>query len=148
MEERPGDLDSLFETHVPKLRHAAGESADAYALASFALNFAMTEMCSNRVLVDLLVSISLRTLRYVRIGLASNRASIPDSLKSWEALRRAVAKRDMTLVLATARQRMDGSRDSALRAMKPDADVTQKAGSGPKRSARAAQSRRPSTPQA
>ena len=117
MEECPAELDAVFERHMPKLRSAADQGADAYALASFLLNLEITQLCSNRLVVDLLTSISLRTLRYVRLGLAAEPASITLKLETWSALQRAVAKRDMDAVLRTARQRIEASRDAALRTL-------------------------------
>lgn len=119
MEECPVELDAVFERHMPKLRKAAEGGADAYALASFLLNLEITELCSNRLVVDLLTSISLRTLRYVRLGLAVEPGSIPGKLSTWSALQRAVAKRDLELVLRTAQRRIEGSRDAALQALAP-----------------------------
>ena len=100
MEECPAKLDAVFERHIPKLKRAAEDSVDAYALASFLLNMDVFQLCSNRLLVDTLVSISLRTLRYVRIGLAANPESIPGSVEDldgaaprrWQARSRAGAR--------------------------------------------------------
>lgn len=119
MEECPAELDAVFDRHMPKLRKAAEVGVDAYALASFLLNLEITELCSNRLVVDLLTSISLRTLRYVRLGLTSEPTSIPNKVRSWSALQRAVAKREMELVLQTAQRRIEGSRDAALKALVP-----------------------------
>ena len=52
-----------------RARHGAVVTApDVHDL----LNLAMTDLSSNRLIVDLLTSISLRTLRYVRLGLATD----------------------------------------------------------------------------
>ena len=120
MEECPAELDAVFDSHMPKLRKAAEAGTDAYALASFLLNLEITELCANRLVVDLLTSISLRTLRYVRLGLASEPTAIPAKVKSWSALQRAVVKRELDLVLQTAQRRIAGSRDAALKALAPE----------------------------
>ena len=66
MEERPADLEAVFAKHMPILAKAAEQSVDDFAVAGFLMNFAMFDLCSNLLLVDLLKSIGLRTLRYVR----------------------------------------------------------------------------------
>lgn len=121
MSERPADLAAVFEEHMPKLERAAEESVDAYAVASFLLNFAIADLCSNRLLVDLLKSIALRTLRYVRLGLAGAPAILPNSVRSWRALARAVARGDVAQVLETAARRIADTRDAAVRAIEPPA---------------------------
>jgi DNA-binding GntR family transcriptional regulator len=120
METRPVELQAVFERHMPKIVKAADESSvDDYTLQSFLLNLAMTELSSNGVIVDLLTSISLRTLRYVRLGLAANPELMRSSQKTWRALQRAVERRDIAGVLETARKRIEGSRDAAVRAIAP-----------------------------
>ena len=134
MEECPAKLDAVFERHIPKLKRAAEDSFDAYALASFLLNMDVFQLCSNRLLVDTLVSISLRTLRYVRIGLAANPESVPGSVKTWTALHRAVGKRDLELVLETLEKRIGTSRDAALHALEPKSRVSRRNAAHPVRS--------------
>lgn len=128
MAQRPADLDALFQRRMAGLGKAAEEgSVDAYTLESFVLNLEMTELCGNALIVDLLTSIALRTLRYVRLGLTANPESLRSSLKTWRALQRAVQKRDVDAVLETAQRRMDTSRDSAVRAIAPAARPGRKA---------------------
>jgi DNA-binding GntR family transcriptional regulator len=117
---------------MPRLAKAAEESVDAYAVESFLLNFAIVDLCANKLLVDMLQSISLRTLRYVRLGLSAAPQSIPGSLKTWRALHNAVQKHDEELLLSLAQKRLDEARDAALRAlkMKPAAPVVSKDGKG------------------
>ena len=134
MEQRPADLDALFQRRMAGLSRAAEEeSVDAFTLESFVLNLEMTELCGNGLIVDLLTSISLRTLRYVRLGLAANPESLRNSLKTWRALQRAVQKRDVDAVLETAQRRMDTSRDSAVRAIAPATRPRQGARAGAER---------------
>jgi len=108
MNDRPADLEALLGRELPKLV-AAEASADAYAVANFTLNLAINELSSNALIVDLLISIMLRTLRYVRLGFTSEPAAIGESLKAWRALKRAVEKRDVDLVLKAAQRRLEGS---------------------------------------
>ena len=119
METCPDELEAVFERHMPLIRRAAEESVDAYSLASFSLNLEITQLCSNRLVVDLLTSISLRTLRYVRMGLAANPDTIADKVKTWSAMQRAIVKRDKDLVVVTAQRRIESSRDAALQALEP-----------------------------
>lgn len=120
MEEQPAELKATFERHMPKIEKAADEgSVDDYTLQAFLLNLAITELSTNALIVDLLTSISLRTLRYVRLGLATNPELIRGSQKTWRALQRAVDRQDIAAVLDTARKRIENSRDAAVRAMAP-----------------------------
>jgi DNA-binding GntR family transcriptional regulator len=115
MAERPEELSSLLDEHLPRLAKAAGESADAYAVANFLLNLQMNELSSNRFAVDLLASILLRTLRYVRLAFETEPKGREASLASWRALKRAADKRDVELLLKAARKRMDNSFASTVR---------------------------------
>jgi DNA-binding GntR family transcriptional regulator len=118
MDERPDDLNAVFDRHIPRLAQASDDgSVDDYTLQSFLLTLAMTDLCTNRVVVDLLTSLSLRTLRYVRLGLAANPSLIQGSLKTWRALQRAVAHKDIPAVLEMAQLRIAASRDAAVRAI-------------------------------
>jgi DNA-binding GntR family transcriptional regulator len=118
MDGRPDDLSEVFDRHIPRLAKATEEgSVDDYTLQSFLLTLAMTDLCTNRVVVDLLTSLSLRTLRYVRLGLAANPSLLQGSLKTWRALQRAVARKDIPAVLEMARLRIAASRDAAVRAI-------------------------------
>ncbi|WP_179405292.1 GntR family transcriptional regulator [Burkholderia guangdongensis] len=115
--ENPAELEALLTAHVPKLAKAAEESVDAYAVESFLLNFATVDLCRNRLLADVLQSISLRTFRYVRLGMVAAPQSIRASLKVWRALQRAAIKRDGELLLSLAASRLDEARDAAVRAI-------------------------------
>ncbi|MDF3885252.1 FCD domain-containing protein, partial [Cupriavidus basilensis] len=126
--ENSDGLQEVLDERMPKLAKAAEESVDAYAVESFLLNFAIVDLCANRLLVDMLQSISLRTLRYARLGLSAAPQSIPASLKTWRALQNAAQKRDEKLLLSVAQKRLDEARDAALRAlkMKPGVPVVSK----------------------
>lgn len=154
VEQRPADLDAVFERHMPRIAKAAElQDVDLYTLESFLLNIALLDLSQNRLISDLLASISLRTLRYVRLGLAVDPGRIAGALKTWRALQRAVARRDIEEVLQTATNRMDASRDAAVRAIVAPpvpvpAPVSRKTASSPARSRPSTPSRRPSTPRA
>jgi DNA-binding GntR family transcriptional regulator len=117
MRDDPAALAEVFRIHVPRLGKAADEGVDAYALAGFLLNGDVFGLCRNRLLADMLKSISLRTLRYVRLGLAGAPQAIPQSLRTWRSLQRAAARHDAAQVLEVARGRMEDTRDAAVRAL-------------------------------
>jgi DNA-binding GntR family transcriptional regulator len=147
MERRPADVRATFDRHLPAIEAAARqESVDGFSLASFQLNMTLVELSDHRVAADLLASISVRTLRYVRLGLAADPARIRGSLASWQALRRAVDRDDADEVTRHALLRIDASRDAALRALgaPPPAGLSGTAASAPARSRPSARSRPPS----
>lgn len=151
MTDRPADLDALFDAHMPKLAKAGEESPEAYAVASFLFNLAMTGLCNNRLVADLLQSIALRTLRYTRLGRTASPGTIPAALKTWRTMHKAVTTRNTDAVLLIAEQRMDEMRDSAVRAL--DAPAQKARGKPPTSKAPAPakpekRSRRPSATQA
>lgn len=117
MEDNPEQLDAVFVLHMPRLSKAAEEGVDAYALEGFLLNIAVFDICRNRLLGEMLKSISLRTLRYVRLGLAHSPQAIGQSLRTWRMLQRAIQRRDIPKVLETARRRMGSTRDAAVHAL-------------------------------
>jgi DNA-binding GntR family transcriptional regulator len=115
--ESPAELEALFSERLPRLVKAADESPDAYAVESFLLNFATVDLCRNRLLVDLLQSISLRTLRYLRLSLVASPQTIRTSIKRWRALHKAVLARDNEQLLSLAALRLDEARDAAVQAI-------------------------------
>jgi DNA-binding GntR family transcriptional regulator len=118
MNERPAELQAMFTRHLPRLEQAAGESAQAYAVQSFLFNLALADLCSNRLVVDQLKAISLRTLRYVRLGLSASPDAVPKSLRSWRAFHAAVVKRDIPLVIQAATRRIGAVRDLSVAALR------------------------------
>ena len=127
MDERPAELQALLERQLPKLTRAAQGSADEYAVENFLLNLTANALSSNRLAADLLASILLRTLRYVRLGFVMNPTGMAESLKSWRDLKRAVEKRDLDLALKSAQKRLDGSLASTVRAVERTVQVSSKA---------------------
>lgn len=118
MKDRPADLQALFTQFLPRLEKAAKESPQAYAVQSFLFNLAIADLCSNRFVVDQLKAISLRTLRYVRIGLSAKDDAVARSLKSWRAFESAVEKRDLAQVIASATRRIGAVRDLSVAAIR------------------------------
>jgi len=116
MEDKPAALEALFAARMPALAKSAETSVDAYAVETFLLNLEMGNLGSNKLLVDILASISLRTLRFVRMGLEAGGQDLASSMRGWRALQRAVARRDVELVLDTAAKRIADVRDAAITA--------------------------------
>jgi DNA-binding GntR family transcriptional regulator len=118
MLERPDDLKAIFDSYLPRLTKAAAESPEAYSVATFQFNLAIADLCSNRLVVDQLKAISLRTLRYVRVGLVSSPTAVTRAIKSWRELHAAVAKGDTALVIETAKKRIGAISDMSIAAIR------------------------------
>lgn len=114
MHERPGDLQQTLERFLPELERAAGESTEAYAVQSFLCNLAIADLCSNRLVVDQLKMISLRTMRYVRLGLAAGKDAVAGSLTGWRAFLQAVVRRDVQEVVNAATRRIRQIRELSV----------------------------------
>lgn len=114
MQDRAPDLQATLEAFLPQLEQAAGTSAEAYAVQSFLCNLAIADLCSNRLVVDQLKTISLRTMRYVRLGLGASDSAVAGSLKGWRAFLKAVAKRDVPQVIEAATRRIGLVRDFSV----------------------------------
>jgi DNA-binding GntR family transcriptional regulator len=117
MRERPADLEAVSAKYIAAMEQASHESPQAYLVQSFLFNLAIADLCSNRLVVDQLKAISLRTLRYVRLGLSTPEA-LARSLKGWRAVHAAVVKRDTALVIDSATKRIANVRDLAVSAMR------------------------------
>ena len=114
MQDRPADLQATLERFLPQLERATGGPAESYAVQSFLCNLAIADLCSNRLVVDQLKTISLRTLRYVRLGLAASEVAVAGSLKGWHAFHKAVVKRDVQQVITAATRRIGLVRDFSV----------------------------------
>lgn len=114
MQARPQALQDLLGQHLSRLAGAALDSPEAYALQSFLVNLSLADLGDNRLVVDQLKALSLRTLRYVRLGLAAAPHTVAASLASWRALRVAVIQRDTQAVLRLAAQRIETVHDASV----------------------------------
>lgn len=121
MRDRPADLEAVLGDFVLRMTRAAAESPEAYAVESFLCNLAMTDLCSNRLVVDQLKAISLRTLRYMRLGFVASPPAVERALKSWRAFHGAVAKRDTAAVIETGIRRIHAIRDVSVAAVRKPA---------------------------
>jgi len=118
MKDRPADLEAVFAEFLPRLTRAGHESPEAYAVQSFLFNLAIADLCSNRLVVDQLKAISLRTLRYVRLGFEYAPDGVERALKSWRVFQAAIVKRDTALVIETASKRIHNVRDLSVAAVR------------------------------
>ncbi|MGW3484068.1 GntR family transcriptional regulator [Rhodococcus indonesiensis] len=114
MLEQHDDLVELFDRHIPRILRASDESVDAYAVATFLLNSEVAELSDNRILADLLQSVSLQTLRYVRLALAADPDTIRLNLEGWRALHEAIRDGDVERAVDLARTRIARIRASAV----------------------------------
>lgn len=146
MDKHPAEAQAVFERHMPNIIKTAQEhSVDSYVLETFRLNMALLELSDNQLVGELLASTSLRTLRYIRLGLAADPERVVISVKNWRALQRAVVRRNLDEILEMTYKRLDASRDAAIRAIvPPTAPTRSKSTSGPARPRPSAPSRPPS----
>lgn len=115
--DQPAALDAVFAEYLPRLVQSASEGTEAYAVQSFLFNLAIADLCSNHLVVDQLKAISLRVLRYVRLGLAASPAAVPQSIKIWRAFQSAIAKRDVALSIELSSKRIGAIRDLTVVAL-------------------------------
>lgn len=118
MSEKRAQLESVISRHLAGLEQAVHGPVDVFVVRSYLLNLAIIDLCSNRLVSDLLTSIALRTLRHVRLGHASHPGSVERSLHSWRQIHRAVMLCDVEGVLAGVRARTDDARAVSLDAVK------------------------------
>jgi DNA-binding GntR family transcriptional regulator len=119
MQDRPADLEAVFTEFLPRLEAAAPRGPEPYAVESFLFNLSIADLCSNRLVVDQLKAISLRTLRYVRLGFVSSPPeAMEKSIRGWRAFQKAVVKRDADTVVEMARKRIAAIRDLSVAALR------------------------------
>jgi DNA-binding GntR family transcriptional regulator len=116
---RPPAVVAMMEQGLAELeRHAADPAAGpAYAETTFRLGLAAVRQVGNRRLTAILTSLALQTLRYTRLGLATQQRR-QQSILLWrgalEALRSGDVQRSGDLVV----ERVERSRDEVLRQMR------------------------------
>lgn len=123
MAEQPEGLRDLFDRHIPKVLAAADESVDAYAVAAFLLNNEVAELSDHRILADLLQSVSLQTLRYVRLGQAAYPEAIKANLTGWRNLHKAINEGDVEKAVELAQQRITRVHATAAAAIRDLAEA-------------------------
>lgn len=99
-------------------RHATDpDGAAAYAETTFRLGLTSVNLVANATLAEIVMSLSLRTLRYTRMGLASQ-ARRQESLGLWRRALDAIRNGDIGLAGDMIVARVTGSRDEALRRLR------------------------------
>lgn len=118
MDEKRAQLEALIAQQLAPLGEAVHGPADVFVVRSYLLNLAIIDLCSNRLVADLLTSIALRTLRHLRQGHAAHPESIMRSLHSWRAIHRAVMLGDVDHVLAGVQMRTNEAQAVSLDAVR------------------------------
>lgn len=118
MNERRAQLEAVIAQQLAALDEAVQGPSDLYVVGSYLLNLAIIDLCSNRLVADLLTSIALRTLRHLRRGHAEHPESIMRSLHSWRTIHRAVMLGDVDRVLAGVQARTNEARAVSLDAVR------------------------------
>lgn len=110
---------------MPLVRHgtrrlqelaAQGEDAQSYAETTYRLLILVTRLAGNRRLQRMLTSISLQTLRYSKLGLATP-ARRRQSAALWAQALQALEKGDLQAVVRLTRQRIEESAREAMRTL-------------------------------
>lgn len=95
------------------------EDGDRYAEIVFRLSLASARAARNPRLAEMIAALSLQTLRYSKLGLRS-RERRRESIALWRAARNAIAAGDAALAMDLAVERIQRSRDEALRCIAAD----------------------------
>jgi DNA-binding GntR family transcriptional regulator len=114
-----------LEEGIEELRkHAEDpEGGDRYAEVVFRLSLSTARAAGNPRLADMITSLSLQTYRYSRLGLRSQ-ARRRESLKMWEAALDAYRSGNARAAAELAVQRIEKSRDEALRLLAADSGAS------------------------
>jgi DNA-binding GntR family transcriptional regulator len=110
------ELLAILRAGVARLAQLAELEDDGgrYAETTYRLTIIAARRCGNRRLYRTLAALSLQTLRYSKLGLAS-RARRRQSLKLWREGLRAFERGDLERYLALTRQRIEESAGEAVR---------------------------------
>lgn len=111
------DVKNVLDDHIPRILKDANDSVEQYVADTFLMNCALFEISQNRILAELLQSVSLQTMRYVRVGLASHPSEMPKYVESWTTLQAAVDAKDVDRAVEIAERRIDRIREAALDAL-------------------------------
>lgn len=117
MADCPEQLQALLERYIPILEDARAASGEAYSVQSFLLNLEIADLSRSRIINDMLKSVALRTLRYVRLGRVTFPDTLSVSMHNWQKLLAAVRARDTDKVLKLAGDQIRKVRDVAVRAL-------------------------------
>ncbi len=109
------ELLTLLRTGVARLQSLAEvEDADGeYAETTYRLLILCARQSNNQRLRKMLTALSLQTLRYSKLGLASVTRR-RQSVRLWQEATEAMAQRDVERAVALARQRIEESGEEAI----------------------------------
>ena len=110
------DLVSLMRTGTQRLQAIAQDpnANELYAETTYRLLIMVSRLTGNRRLQRMLTSISLQTLRYSKLGLASQERR-QRSAQLWQQAVQALEAGDVEAVVRLTRQRLDESAQEAVR---------------------------------
>lgn len=110
------DLVSLMRTGTERLQALAQQpnANELYAETTYRLLIMVARLTGNRRLQRMLTSISLQTLRYSKLGLASQERR-QRSAQLWQQAVKALEVGDVEAVVRLTRQRLDESAQEAVR---------------------------------
>jgi DNA-binding GntR family transcriptional regulator len=110
----PGLL-AMLEAGVARLETLAGlpEAGSDYAETTYRLLILCARQCGNQRLQRMLTALSLQTLRYSKLGLASV-ARRQQSARLWREATVALAQGDVERMVALTRQRIEESGEEAI----------------------------------
>lgn len=114
-------LIAILKAGVAQLQRLAKLDDDqgAYAETAYRLSILQARHCGNRRLARMVTSLSLQTLRYSKLGLAS-KARRKASSCLWSQSLVAIERGDLEQFMSLARQRVEASGAEAARLLMPD----------------------------
>lgn len=118
IEQRPPDLMAALRAGLARLEAQAEDPAggDAYAETTYRLLIMVARMCGNVRLQRMLTALSLQTLRYSKLALASLERR-QRSVRLWRNTLSAIDKGDAERAVALTQQRIQESGTEAVRAL-------------------------------
>jgi len=113
---RPPELMAVLQAGVARLEElaATADGGDAYAETAYRLMIIAARFCGNLRLQRMLSSLSLQTLRYSKLGLASTTRR-QRSARLWRQAMTALERGDAERLMALTRQRIQESGEEAVR---------------------------------
>lgn len=110
------ELLTLLEAGVTRLEVLSEpvDAGDAYAETAYRLMILCARQCGNRRLQRMLTALSLQTLRYSKLGLASVERR-QRSARLWREATTALAQGDIERMVALTQQRIEESGEEAIR---------------------------------
>lgn len=116
IQERPPELLAVMRAGLQRLQALADDPAggDAYAETTYRLILICARFAGNERLRRMIAALSLQSLRYSKLGLASVQRR-RRSLQLWKQAAKALERGDADAMMHLARQRSEESADEAAR---------------------------------